>query len=136
MSKHRVFIFVSEPVVGELTEFRLRLLDLEPVVLSNSEELAAALEDGLPSLFMLDLDLVETDTMQLIEKLASDEVTSRIPVLCVSREGDMGEAERAYQAGARDFLVIPYDPLVLEKKVLRTLESLGDPVSETQAPTA
>ncbi|HBE72025.1 MAG TPA: hypothetical protein DDW52_28130 [Planctomycetaceae bacterium] len=132
MSKHRVFIFMSEPVVGELTEFRLRLLDLEPIVLSSNEELESELENGLPSLFMLDLDLAETDTTQLIEKLASDEITSRIPILCVSREGDMGEAERAYQAGARDFLVIPYDPLVLERKVLRTLESLGAPVSEQQ----
>lgn len=122
-NKHRVFIFASEAIVGELTEFRLKLLDHAPVIISNEAQLEAALTEGLPSLFIIDLDLVETDATQLVERFSSDEVTSRIPVMCISREGDMDRAEKAYLAGARDFLVIPYDPVVLEKKVVRLLES-------------
>ncbi|GAB5405526.1 MAG: hypothetical protein Aurels2KO_37570 [Aureliella sp.] len=123
--KHRVFIFPSEAIVGELTQFRLRLLDHAPVVIRNEDELEEALTEGLPSLFIIDLDLVETDAAQLVERFSSDEVTSRIPVMCMSREGDMDRAEKAYIAGARDFLVIPYDPVVLERKVVRLLEGFA-----------
>ncbi len=120
--KHRVFIFASDPIVAELTQFRLKLLDHDPIVISGEEELEEALNETLPSLFIIDLDLVETDAMQLIERFSSDEVTSRIPVMCMSQEGDMDRAEKAYLAGARDFLVIPYDPIVLERKVVGLLE--------------
>ncbi len=128
-NKHRVFIFASEAIIGELTEFRLKLLDHAPVNISNEEELDAALTEGLPSLFIIDLDLVDTDATQMIERFSSNEITSRIPVMCMSREGDMDRAEKAYLAGARDFLVVPYDPVVLENKVVGLLERSESPGS-------
>lgn len=120
---NRVFIFAAQTIVAELTAFRLKLLEIAPVILKTEDELEAALEEGIPSLFIVDLDLTEIDSAQLIERLSSDEITSRIPVMCMSSEGDMDRAEKAYMAGARDFLVIPFDPIVLEKKVRAALDN-------------
>lgn len=120
-TRNKVLIFNSEPIVAELTAFRLQLLDLDPVVLETEEQLDEQLGDCLPSMFIIDLDVTEFDGVHLIEKLSSDEVTSRIPVLCMSAQGDLDRAERAFRAGAREFLVLPYDPVILETKVLRLL---------------
>lgn len=119
---NRVFIFAAESIVGELTAFRLKLLEIAPVILNTEVALEAALQEGIPSLFIVDLDMTDIDATQLIERLSSDEITSRIPVMCMSTEGDMARAEKAYMAGARDFLVIPFDPTVLEKKVRSALD--------------
>lgn len=120
-NKSIILIFAAEPIVAELTSHRLQLLDLHPIVLNNEQEFEEQLAACLPSLIMIDLDLTEFSAMALIEKLSSDELTSRIPVLCMSAEGDLDRAERAFQAGAREFLVLPYDPLVMEQKLLRSL---------------
>ena len=38
-------------------------------------------------------------------------------MIYVSAGSDLEEVQRAYNAGADEFLVTPYDPLVLESKV-------------------
>lgn len=115
----KILILVSHPVLADVTAYRLRLHDMEPTVLHSAKDLDQKLGESLPDLIMIDLDLADCDGMQITEKLASDEITSRIPVLCMSAEGDLPTAEQAYRAGAREFLVVPYDPIVLEDKVIR-----------------
>ena len=124
--QYKIFILASHPVVGELIAYRLRLHDLQPILLDSEQELNDALGEYLPQTFMIDLDMANCDGIQLVEKLASDEVTSRVPILCMSAEGDLDRAEQAFRAGGRDFLVIPFDPIVLEEKVTRLLEQFEE----------
>jgi PleD family two-component response regulator len=116
-SQPTIPILASHPVLGELTAFRLRLLDINPVVVPDVEGLHQQIAETLPHVILIDLDLATADALQVTEKLTSDEITSRIPVICMSGEGDLAKAEQAFSFGADDFLVIPYDPIVLEKKV-------------------
>ena len=37
----------------------------------------------------------------------------------LSTNGDLEDVQKAYNAGADEYLVIPYDPIVLEAKVER-----------------
>ncbi len=120
-AKPTVLILASHPVLGELTAYRLRLYDMRPVIIPDAEMLYKQIAESLPSVIILDLDLPTVDALQITEKLTSDEITSRVPVICMSAEGDLAKAEQAFSFGAHDFLVIPYDPIVLEKKVLAAL---------------
>ncbi len=131
-SENRILIFVSERVVGELTAYRLDLLGMTPILVRNEAELEREIEECLPSLLLLDLDHGDCDSMAIIEGWSSNEVTSRIPVLCMSGEGDLGKAERAYFAGAREFVVCPYDPIVMENKVLKLLAKAKQEKDESQ----
>lgn len=53
--------------------------------------------------------------------LSNDPRTSDLPIIYLSGSSDLEEVQRAYNAGADEFLVTPYDPLVLEKKVVGLL---------------
>ncbi len=117
----RILVYASHPILAALTQFRLRLLELSPVVVTNEQEWQAEILHSLPSLVIIDLELSSGMALSLIEQLACNEVTSRIPVLCMSSEGDLSTAEKAFQAGASDFLVVPFDPILLENKVRQLL---------------
>ena len=117
----RIIVYASHPILAALTQFRLRLLELAPVVVSSEQEWQSELLQSLPSLVIIDLELNSGMALSLIEQLACNEVTSRIPVLCMSSEGDLSTAEKAFQAGAADFLVVPFDPILLENKVRQHL---------------
>jgi len=55
--------------------------------------------------------------LEFLNHLSNEPRTSEIPVIYISASSDLDEVQKAYSAGADDFLVIPYDPLVLEDKV-------------------
>ncbi len=131
-----VLVFTSQPIISDITAYRLKLLNLDPLVVSDEEELNNELQTQLPSLLVLDLDLTQCDAIPIIERWSSDEATSQIPVLCLSSEGDLTKAERAFLAGAREFVVLPFDPIVLENKVLSLLEKAKQQEAKAPAPAA
>ena len=95
----RIIVYASHPILAALTQFRLRLLELAPVVVSSEQEWQSELLQSLPSLVIIDLELNSGMALSLIEQLACNEVTSRIPVLCM----------------------VPFDPILLENKVRQHL---------------
>lgn len=116
-----VLLFVSEAVLGELVTFRLELMGYRVAFVTQQADFEEFLSRELPQLIAIDLDHRETDCLQVIEKLSANEVTSQVPILCLSMEGDLSTAEQAYRAGARDFLVVPFNPTLLDNKIVRLL---------------
>lgn len=113
----RILVYLAHPDVLRLTAFRLRLLGFDAIDVATDQQMSDAISEALPDLVIVDLDLEEGAGSKWIERLASDECTNHIPIMCVSKEGDLQDAETAFKAGAREFLLIPYDPVQLEDKV-------------------
>lgn len=65
------------------------------------------------------------DGLALTERLSNDPRTSQIPILAISDNADLDEVERSYVAGAKDYLVIPYDLTVLQDKLGKLLHPVG-----------
>jgi two-component system, OmpR family, response regulator RpaA len=61
--------------------------------------------------------LSDMESAEFLNLLSNDPRTSELPKVYVSASSDLEEVQRAYNAGADEFLVTPYDPLVLEKKI-------------------
>ena len=63
--------------------------------------------------------LSDMDPVELLNRISDDPRTSETPLLFLSANSDLDEVQRAYNAGADEYLLTPYDPLVLERKVAR-----------------
>ena len=63
------------------------------------------------------------DGTEFINRLSNDTRTSDIPIMFLSTNGDLEDVQKAYNAGADEYLVIPYDPMVLESKVERLVKA-------------
>lgn len=118
-----VLIVALDTLVGEVIEHRVRLMGWEAMCFSRNEELDLLLAAGLPQLFIIDLDDSGAMGLNLVERLTTDERTSRIPVLCISADGDLNLAELAFRTGAKDFLLVPFDILLLQQKVEKWLST-------------
>lgn len=111
----------AEEVVAEVTSFRLELLGYEVRVASRGEEVNQCLQQSKPDLFIVDLKLPGISGLALIEQITASEATGHIPVLAISFDGEIDQVQQAFAAGASNFLVAPFDPLVLEEKVATLL---------------
>lgn len=127
----RVLLVEEEQVLAEITSFRLELLGYQVHTAGSAEDAIVHLQqvEELPHAIVVDLTLPGMNGIDLIERLGSDERTTKIPVMALSHEGDLDAVQNAFIAGASDYLVAPYNPLTLEDKVEELVRRSEIPVS-------
>lgn len=125
MSKPRPYILIveAEEVLADITGFRLELLGFDVGIAHRGEQVNELLQARQPNLFIIDMLLPGLSGLALIEQLTASQATNTIPVIAISLDADTDQVQQAFAAGASDYLVAPFDPLVLEDKVSSLLAS-------------
>jgi DNA-binding response OmpR family regulator len=121
----QILLIEEDPTLLEITAFRLELLGYEVVMQQSAERALEWLRDKLPSLIIVDQMLPGMDGVEFINRLSNDTRTNEIPIMILSTKGELDDVQRAYNAGADEYLVIPYDPMVLESKVERLVNAVA-----------
>ena len=116
-----LIIVEEETTLADVTAFRLELLGFSVQVAGTGEEALGLLKQRKPDLLIIDLKLPGAGGLALIEQLASEKATAAIPILALSFDAELDQVQRAFSAGATDYLVAPYNPAVLEEKVEKLL---------------
>lgn len=111
-----ILLIEEEATLREITSFRLELLGYRVMTKITADEANLVLLEALPDLIAVG-HVAEMESLEFLNHLSNDPRTSKLPVIYLSGSSDLEEVQRAYNAGADEFLVTPYDPLVLESKV-------------------
>lgn len=114
-----VLLIEGDSTLLEITAFRLELLGYQVESHESAERGLEWLNDRIPNVVIVDHVLPGMDGIEFINRLSNDTRTSEIPIMFLSTNGDLDDVQKAYNAGADEYLVIPYDPMVLEAKVER-----------------
>jgi DNA-binding response OmpR family regulator len=122
----QILLIEGDPTLLEITAFRLELLGYAVEKLDSAERAIDWLRENLPSLIIVDYVLPGIDGIEFINRLSNDTRTSEVPVMFLSTNGDLEDVQKAYNAGADEYLVIPYDPMVLESKVERLTSAFAE----------
>ena len=113
----RVLVLVDQPLLGGLITLTLDHGVCLTREAKNLPEATAVLEDWQPHLAILDMDLAGD---RLLPRLArSDEGSQpRIPVLALTRRGDLRTKLAAFEQGVDDIMTVPFSPEELLARVL------------------
>ncbi len=120
-----VLLVEEDHILADITAFRLELLGYRVSTVHTADETVQWLEDKQPDLIILDIALPDLDGCDLLNRISNDQATSRIPVMVFSTSSDPETVQRAFTAGAEDYVVTPFDPRMLEQKVQSLLELAG-----------
>lgn len=118
----KLMLVEGEPILADLTSFRLELLGYQIQVVASAMEAMRAINDQLPDLLIIDSVLPDGDGIEFISKLRSQYSPEQLPILVFSIDPSLENVERAVLAGAQDYLVTPFDPTVLEDKIQLQLQ--------------
>jgi DNA-binding response OmpR family regulator len=114
-----ILLVEEDATLLDITAFRLELLGYEVVTHESGEKALQWMEENLPSVVIVDTTLPGMNGIDFINRLSNDLRTSDVPVMVLSTNSDLEDVQKAFTAGADEYLVIPYDPIVLESKVER-----------------
>lgn len=116
-----IVLLEGEPVLAEITAFRLEFLGYCVERVNSADAVGALAGQREIHLIIVDVQLSGAEGMRAVDKLSCDVATKQIPILAMSSQADLLEVQRAYRAGAKEYLVTPYDPAVLENKIHQLL---------------
>ncbi len=116
-SDAKLLLVQSEPVLAELTSFRLELLGYQIELVQTGGEALSSIQKSLPDLVIVDTSLPDGDGIEWIARVRGEYSADQVPVIVFSLDPSLETVERGFHAGAQDYLITPFDPTVMEEKI-------------------
>ncbi len=99
---------------------RLGFSDIDQA--ENGVQALAAIEVKTYDLVLLDIMMPELDGFGVLEALKANKRIDRLPVIVISALSEIDPVVRCIELGAADFILKPFNPVLLRARVLTTLE--------------
>jgi CheY-like chemotaxis protein len=109
----------------ELLEVYLSEVDCEIEIAVDGQDTLDKVKAFQPDVILLDVMMPKLSGFEVCRKLKDDPATRNIMVLMVTALNELGDIERAVQAGTDDFLSKPVNKLELVKRVENMLRLKG-----------
>ena len=120
--RSRVLIADDNEPNRELLEVYLAELDCEIATAVDGRDTLDKVDSFKPHVILLDVMMPKLSGFEVCERLKSDRDTSPIMILMVTALGELGDIERAVEAGTDDFLSKPVNKIELVKRVENMLK--------------
>ena len=89
----------------------------------SAERMFHLLEKITPDLILLDVSMPEMDGFEALSILKADDKLKDIPVVFLTAKNDAESEIRGFEIGAIDFIVKPFSPPVLIKRIETHIET-------------
>jgi len=106
----RVLLIDDEQFYYKLIQKKLKESDYELEYAKSSSEGLAKISSFDPELLIVDLMLPEMDGFQILERLRRDQKYGSIPVIVITAKDELDKKLKAFELGADDYLVKPFQP--------------------------
>ena len=113
----RVFVVDDDPLVLEVVRTILEP-DYRIRTFFSAEDCLAQLASEKPDFFLLDITLPGIDGYDLCRRIKDDPALRLTPVTFISSHDTIDDRVRGYDAGGEDFIVKPFEPEELLRKLL------------------
>jgi CheY-like chemotaxis protein len=123
--QHRILIVDDNEANCELLEAYLADLECETEIASDGLQALEKASSFSPDLILLDVMMPKLNGFEVCEKIRNDESLSNIMILMVTALNELGDIERAVNAGTNDFLSKPVNRVELLKRVENMLKLKG-----------
>jgi CheY-like chemotaxis protein len=121
-NKNRVLIADDNEANVELLEAYLGGLDVDTAIAIDGQDTLDKVVSFQPHLILLDIMMPKLSGFEVCQRIKGDPKTSGIMILMVTALNELGDIERAVEAGTDDFLSKPVNKVELVKRVENMLK--------------
>jgi len=115
-----VLVIEDDQIISSLLEHILTRRGYEVHVARDGRAASAMIEElEPPQLILLDVMLPFSDGFELLQQIRLKKNWSEIPIIMLTSKGQEKDIVRAFDAGANDYIVKPFQPEELVARVRR-----------------
>jgi two-component system chemotaxis response regulator CheY len=126
MSSHKVLFVDDSPTMRRIIHNSLNKIGFEDVNIAEAEHGADALakiEANPPDLILTDWNMPEMNGEELVKAIReSDKPYKGVPILMITTRGMKDDVMTAVKLGVNGYIVKPFTPEVLKKKIQESLD--------------
>jgi DNA-binding response OmpR family regulator len=116
-----VLVVDDDPDVCDLVTYKLEQSGFEVRRASDGDAALREVARRIPDLVLLDIMMPGISGLEVLERLRSDQATAVIPVVMLTAKAQENDVERGFQLGADDYVVKPFSPRELVRRVTAVL---------------
>jgi putative two-component system response regulator len=116
-SSRKKVILVDDTLTNLRIGSKILIDTYDVFTVPSAEKLFRMLENTMPDLILLDIDMPGMNGYEAIKILKANEQTREIPVIFLSANCDPARESQGLSLGAADFMTKPYCPQLLLKRV-------------------
>ena len=116
-----IFVLEDDPSIRKLVTYTLNSQGLESQGFACPADFWAAMEEGLPSLVLLDIMLPQEDGLHILGRLRSRADTRKLPVIMLTAKGTEYDKVLGLDSGADDYISKPFGMMELVARVKAAL---------------
>jgi len=135
MASHRILIADDNAANRELLEAYLAEFDCDTETAIDGQDTLDKVASFKPDLILLDVMMPKHSGFEVCRKIKDDPQSAGVMVLMVTALNELGDIERAVNAGTDDFLSKPINKLALLKRVgtMLKFKSVSDELERLRA---
>jgi two-component system alkaline phosphatase synthesis response regulator PhoP len=118
----KILIAEDERDIRDLIAFTLRYGGYEVLTANNGEEAVQMTQKELPDLVLTDVRMPKMTGYEACRLIKADPTTQHIPVVFLSAKGQEAEVQTGLASGADEYLLKPFAPDQLTRKVAEILD--------------
>lgn len=118
----KILIAEDERDIRDLITFTLRYVGHEVIQATNGEEAYDLAQQAQPDLILMDVRMPKMTGYDACRAMKADENTRHIPVVFLSAKGQESEVQTGLEVGAIDYILKPFAPDQLARRVGELLE--------------
>ncbi len=120
----KIVIAEDERDIRDLIVFTLQFAGHQVLAATNGEEAVALARQEQPDLVILDVRMPKMTGYEACRRIKALPETAAIPVVFLSAKGQDAEVEEGLAAGAQDYILKPFSPDQLTRRVAEILQQV------------
>ncbi|HMQ50826.1 MAG TPA: response regulator [Anaerolineae bacterium] len=120
-----ILVAEDERDIRDLIVITLELDGFNVVPVTNGQEAVTKAKEINPDLILMDVRMPKMSGYEACKQLKADEDTQRIPVVFLSAKGQEAEVNTGLEVGAAEYLLKPFAPDELARRVNQILVKHG-----------
>jgi DNA-binding response OmpR family regulator len=121
----KVLVAEDEPDIRQLITYSLQFAGFTVIQAVNGEEAVDQATEEQPDLILLDVRMPKMNGYEACAILKAQDATKHIPVVFLSARGQETEIKHGLELGAEEYILKPFAPDELYKRVTAMLDRLS-----------
>ncbi len=128
---YRILIIEDDPIMQKVLRDTLKPEGYEVVICGDGASGLLSAAKDKPDLILLDVNLPDTNGMDVCRTLKADELHKHIPVIMMTGEArEVAQRVEGLDLGAEEYLLKPISPRVLAARVRAILKIATKPMGQ------
>jgi len=118
----KILVVDDEPDILKIVTFRLKKLRCDILTADNGKDALDLIRRQRPDLVLLDLRLPIIDGYEVCKQVKADDELKNIPIILLTASSTAKISEKTKEFKADGYIIKPFDPEELLKKVKKFIE--------------